>query len=199
MTSTQPATAGTRPDRVLTQALDAFGRYGFRKTSMEDVARSAGISRQGLYLRYANKELLFRAAVRQELDAALDEASERLDEKGVGLDRRIVGALDAWLGRYVGSMLADDIANMLESPAAQLEDVVGAAISEFDARLAAAIASATPAGDRKRLRVTPKEVAAVLHTVGQGAKYLSKSREEFVARATAATRLVLAGFHTTER
>jgi len=35
---------------------------------------------------------------------------------------------------------------------------------------------------------------AVLHTVGQGAKYLSRSREEFVTRAAAATHLVLAGF-----
>ena len=179
-------------------ALEVFGRYGFRKTSMEDVARSAGISRQGLYLHFANKEALFRAAVRQELDTALDEVSRRLNEEGVGLDRRVVAALDAWLGRYVGSMLASDIANMLENPAIQLEDVVEAASGVFDARLAAAIASATTENDRTRLGVTPAEVAAVLHTVGQGSKYLSRSREEFVARATAATHLVLAGLRTTK-
>ena len=161
---------------------------------MEDVARSAGISRQGLYLRFANKEALFRAAVRQELDTALDEVSRHLSEEGAGLDRRVVAALDAWLGRYVGSMLASDIANMLENPAIQLEDIVEAAISTFDARLAAAIASAMTESDRKRLGVTPEEVATVLHTVGQGSKYLSSSREEFVARATAATQLVFAGF-----
>jgi hypothetical protein len=45
--------------------------------------------------------------------------------------------------------------------------------------------------------VTPAEVATVLHTVGQGAKYLSSSREEFVARVTATTHLVFAGFRTT--
>jgi hypothetical protein len=41
----------------------------------------------------------------------------------------------------------------------------------------------------------------VLHTVGQGAKYLSssrgESRAEFVARLTAAVRLVLAGLDAT--
>lgn len=199
MTSTRPGTdSGGGPERVLGVALEAFGRYGFRKTSMEDVARSAGVSRQGLYLRYANKEALFRAAVRQELDAALDEATQHLNEEGVGLDQRVVAALDAWLGRYVGSMLASDISNMLENPAAQLQDIVETAISAFDAQLAAAIAAATSATDRRRLRVTPEEVATVLHTVAQGSKYLSRSREEFLARATAATHLVLAGLNTTK-
>jgi AcrR family transcriptional regulator len=183
---------------VLAVALEVFGRYGFRKTSMEDVARSADISRQGLYLHFANKEELFRAAVRQELDTALDEVKRILNEQGIWLDRRVVAALDAWLGRYVGSMLASDIANMLENPAAQLRDVVEAASGEFDARLAEAIASGTTDNDRRRLGVTPAEVAAVLHTVGQGSKYLSGSREEFVTRATAATHLVLAGFRASK-
>jgi hypothetical protein len=43
----------------------------------------------------------------------------------------------------------------------------------------------------------------VLHTVGQGAKYLSSSRREsraeFVARVTAAVRLVLAGLDVTTK
>jgi AcrR family transcriptional regulator len=39
----------TRQERVLAAALEVFGRYGFRKTSMDEVARSADISRQGLY------------------------------------------------------------------------------------------------------------------------------------------------------
>jgi hypothetical protein len=39
-----------------------------------------GISRQGLYLQFANKEALFRAAVRQEHDTALDEVSGSLDQ-----------------------------------------------------------------------------------------------------------------------
>ncbi|HET6985912.1 MAG TPA: helix-turn-helix domain-containing protein [Kribbella sp.] len=198
MTSSRPTPDGAGPERVLAVALEAFGRYGFRKTSMEDLARSAGVSRQGLYLRYASKEALFRAAVQQELDTALAEASERLSEEGVGLDERVVAALDAWLGRYVGSMLAGDISNMLENPTAQLEDIVEAGVSAFDAQLAAAIAAATSATALRRLRVTPDDVAKVLHTVAQGSKYLSGSREEFLARATAATHLVLAGLHSSK-
>ena len=197
-TSFHVTTDDPRRSRVLEAALGVFLRYGFRKTSMDEVARSADISRQGLYLYFASKEALFRAAVRQELDTALGDASRCLNEEGAALDQRVVAALDAWLGRYVGSMLASDISGLLQNPAVQIEDVVDAAVATFDARLAAAVAAATAETDRRRLGMTPEEIAAALHTVGQGAKYLAssrgESRAEFVARLTAPVRLVLAGF-----
>jgi AcrR family transcriptional regulator len=188
---------------VLAVALEVFGRYGFRKTSMDEVARSADISRQGLYLYFSSKEALFRAAVRQELDTALGDASRCLNEEGAALDERVVAALDAWLGRYVGSMLASDIGNLLQNPAMQLGDLVDPAIAACRARFAAAIAAAMSDSDRTRLGVTPEEIAAALLTVAQGAKYLSnalvESREEFVARLTAAVRVVFAGFGATAK
>jgi TetR/AcrR family transcriptional regulator of autoinduction and epiphytic fitness len=191
-------TDSTRREQVLAAALEVFGRYGFRKASMDEIARSADISRQGLYLHFANKDALFRAAVRQELDAALSDVSRCLNEKGVGLEQRIVAALDAWLGRYVGSMLAPDIANLLQSPAMRLGDIVDPARTAFDDRLAAAIAAAMSEKDRTRLGVTPEEIAEALHTVAQGAKYLSnaeaESREACEARMAAAVRVVFAGF-----
>jgi TetR/AcrR family transcriptional regulator, regulator of autoinduction and epiphytic fitness len=203
MVSIASSTDSARREQVLAVALGVFGRYGFRKASMDQIARSADISRQGLYLHFDNKEALFRAAVRQELDAALDDVSRRLNEQGVGLEQRVIAALDAWLGRYVGSMLAADIGEMLRNPAVQLGDMVDPAISAFDARLAAAIAAAMSESDRKRLGITPEEIAEALHTVAQGAKYLSnargESRAEFVARITAAVRVFFAGLGTTAK
>ena len=186
-----------RRERILAAALEVFGRYGFRKASMDEIARSADMSRQGLYLRFASKDELFRAAVRQELETALVEVSRSLDAEGVALEPRVVGAMDAWLGRYVGSMLASDIGNLLHDPAMQLGDIVEPARAEFDARLSAAIAAAMSEKDRKRLGVTPEMITEALHLVAQGAKYLSnhyaESREECVARMTAAVRVVFAG------
>jgi AcrR family transcriptional regulator len=199
MTSIMSTFESTRRDRALAAAVEVFGRYGFRKTSMEDVARAADISRQGLYLHFASKEELFRAAVRQELETALREASHCLSQEGVDLEQRVVGALDAWLGRYVGSMLAFDIGNLFENPTVHLGDVVDVAIAAFDAQLAGAISAELTKKDRRRLRVTPEEITGVLHTVGQGAKYLSRTRAEFVAKVSAAVGLVFAGFDPTTR
>ena len=197
MSSISSPPVNAREERILSAALPVFGRYGFRKASMDEIARSADISRQGLYLRFASKDALFRAAVRHELDTALGEVSRCLDEEGVGLERRVVAALDAWLGRYVGSMLTLDLGRLLQNPAMRLGDVVNPAVGSFDDRLAAAIAAAMSENDVKRLGVTPEEIATALLTVAQGARYLSnalaESREEFVGRLTAAVHVLLAG------
>ena len=196
MPSITSSVDNARAQRVLAVALEVFGRYGFRKASMDEIARSADISRQGLYLHFANKDALFRAAVRQELDTALADASRCLDEEGVGLERRVVGALDAWLGRYVGSLLASDIWSLLQDPGMRLADIVDPAIAVFDGLLAAAIATAMSEKECRRLGVTPQDIGAALHIVAQGAKYQSRaqSREEFVARLTVAVGVVFAGF-----
>ena len=191
--SKQP-TDGARQEQVLSVALDVFGRFGFRKTSMDEVARSADISRQGLYLYFASKEALFRAAVRQELDTALSEASHCLEEENIGLEDRVVAALDAWMGRFVGSVLASDIGNMLENSAMQLGDMAAEFSAAFEARLSSAIAAATTEHDRRRLGVTPEEITGTLHAVGKGWRFQVDSRSEFVAKVTVAVRLVFAGF-----
>ena len=56
---------------ILTAAFDRFAAYGFRRTSMEDIARGAAMSRPALYLHFANKEAILQALVaRYHADAA---------------------------------------------------------------------------------------------------------------------------------
>jgi TetR/AcrR family transcriptional regulator, regulator of autoinduction and epiphytic fitness len=198
MTSKQP-TDSARQEQVLSVALEVFGRYGFRKTSMDEVARSADISRQGLYLYFASKEELFRAAVRHELDTALTDASRSLDQEDAALEDRVVAALDAWMGRFVGSTLASDIGNMLENSEMQLGDMAAEFSAAFEARLSSAIAQATTENDRRQLGVTPGEITGMLHAVGKGWRFQVASRSEFVANVTVAVRLVFAAFASTKK
>jgi TetR/AcrR family transcriptional regulator of autoinduction and epiphytic fitness len=191
MASKRP-TESARQEHVLSVALEVFGRYGFRKTSMDEVARSADISRQGLYLYFASKEELFRAAVRQELDTALTEASRCLDQEDAALEDRVVAALDAWMGRFVGSTLASDIGNMLENSEMQLGDMAAEFSAAFEARLSSAIAKTTTESHRHQLGVTPEEITGMLHAVGKGWSFQVDSRSEFVAKVTVAVRLVFA-------
>lgn len=64
-------------DPLLDAAFHAFARYGYRRTTMGDVAEAAGMSRPAVYLRVANKGELLTAVARALLDAALAE-SERI-------------------------------------------------------------------------------------------------------------------------
>src|SRR3954452_2071051 len=93
-----------RRDAVLESALLTFARHGYRKTSMEEVARTARISRPGLYFLFASKQDLFRAAVTRALERDLTAVEEILADTGEPLRARLIGAFDRWAGRYVGPM-----------------------------------------------------------------------------------------------
>src|SRR5581483_4919217 len=56
-----PRPRSTSPDAILAAAFARFTHYGFRRTSMEDIADEAGVSRAALYLHFRNKEELFRS------------------------------------------------------------------------------------------------------------------------------------------
>src|SRR5581483_9911319 len=61
MPAVMPRAARATPERILDAALVRFAQYGFRRTSMEDIAAEAGVSRAALYLQFDNKEAIFRA------------------------------------------------------------------------------------------------------------------------------------------
>lgn len=50
-------------DALLDAAAATFARLGYRRTTMDAVARAAGCSRHLIYLKYDSKERLFQATV----------------------------------------------------------------------------------------------------------------------------------------
>src|ERR1700732_3262639 len=91
-----------RKAHVLETALTVFARHGFRKTSIEDIARAAGISRQGIYLHFKNKDEIFSAAIQKALDDGLHAANRILDDDRLTLEEKLLKALDEWFGRHAG-------------------------------------------------------------------------------------------------
>ncbi|MGV6850019.1 MAG: TetR/AcrR family transcriptional regulator, partial [Marinibacterium sp.] len=72
---------------ILNAAWDAFAAYGFRKTSMDDIAHGAGMSRPALYLRYRNKEDILRSLVQGYYDRAASDVAAALAGTGPVADR----------------------------------------------------------------------------------------------------------------
>lgn len=58
---------------ILEAAFEAFARYGFRRTSMEDIAKGADMSRAALYLHFKNKNDIFRSLIRVYYARATEE------------------------------------------------------------------------------------------------------------------------------
>jgi len=66
---------------IVDQAGKAFARFGFRKTSIEDVARAAGVAKGTVYLGCQSKRDLFYQAILRDLQQWKAELSERIDPR----------------------------------------------------------------------------------------------------------------------
>ena len=58
---------------ILDAAQQVFEQYGARRANVEDVARTAGVSRSTLYRAYPNKEALLEAVLLRQFDDFLNE------------------------------------------------------------------------------------------------------------------------------
>lgn len=75
--------------RILDAALALYLEFGLRRTTMDDVARQAGIGRVTVYRHYADKHALFQAVVLRECGRAIRDIEARLAVIA-DMDERIV-------------------------------------------------------------------------------------------------------------
>jgi AcrR family transcriptional regulator len=186
-----PDPAAARRRALLEAAVAVFTRYGFRKTSMDEVARAAHLSRQGLYLHFATKEELFRAAVGHALESALQAAARVLRDGERELPDRLVGAFDEWVGRYVG-MMGGGAADLVEAAAVLLGPVIAEYEGRFAELVARAISASRLAAAYRSAGLTARQLAETLAATARGLKHSSESREAFGRSMTVAVRALCA-------
>jgi AcrR family transcriptional regulator len=83
--------------RILKAALDLFVRYGIKRTSIDDIAREAGIAKGTLYLYYQSKDALF-AAVAERICAERLAMARDAAAGGGRLVDKLVDILDFQFG-----------------------------------------------------------------------------------------------------
>src|SRR4029450_7837311 len=93
-TARQVAADGKR-EAILGAALELFGRYGYRRTSIDDIARQAGVAKGPVSLSVENKEALFRTLARSLLDGVLARARDAAGARDGGVAERLFRVLDA--------------------------------------------------------------------------------------------------------
>nr|WP_217168556.1 TetR/AcrR family transcriptional regulator [Streptomyces sp. AC512_CC834] len=160
-----------------------FARFGYRKTSMEEVARAARISRPGLYFLFSSKETLFRAAVTQTLDRDIAAVERVLADSRRPLPQRLVEAFDQWAGRYIGPP-ACDVAAVVEACPELLGEIVESAPRRFEELVTDAIAV-------EKGRESARPVAQTVISASIGLKYQTVSREVYLERLEAAVGLLV--------
>lgn len=179
--SVHPAT--DRQAAVLDSALLTFARFGYRKTSMEEIARAAHISRPGLYFLFTSKEQLFRAAVTQALARDIATVEKVLMTTDLPLRKRLIESFDQWAGRYVGPLHADVEAVIAENP-----DLLGAIVESAPRRFEELITEAIVI---EFGRASAHVVAQTMISTSIGIKHQVTSRQAYRERLEIAVDLLL--------
>ncbi|SMC64949.1 TetR/AcrR family transcriptional regulator [Kibdelosporangium aridum] len=77
--------------RVLDGAYEQFCRMGIRRSTMEDVARRAGVSRITVYRRFTTKDALVEQVVRREFRRYFDQFLIDIEQAKTLADRVVLG------------------------------------------------------------------------------------------------------------
>ena len=168
-------------DHILDAALPVFVRHGFRKASMADIARAAGISRASLYLSFNSKEDLFRAGstraharTMRDVEAALSGAGDvfgRMETAMAVFQRELIAP-------FAGSA---DAIELFDVNIALAKDITLAARARLVALLAQALSDAETAGmiNLGSLQARPADVAGVIVAAIDGIKLAEGAGPKF--------------------
>jgi AcrR family transcriptional regulator len=171
-------------------ATATFLRYGFKKTSMDDVAQAAGVSRQGLYLYFETKDVLFREALQYLVSHMISTARSVAEDGNLSLRDRLLGVFEAVHGSAFQSASPEHAFELLQS--AQSAD--GALLVQLDRDLmgivAALLAEAGAADRWKKVGVTVAELSEQLLMSAKGIKASVDTLAAYRKRMRTAIRIV---------
>jgi AcrR family transcriptional regulator len=168
-------------EAIYEAAATVFAQYGFRRTTMNDIAQAAGISRPALYLMFDNKENLFQGLAAFRLDQAIEQALGALAGGG-DTNERIIAALLVF-ERIFYEPIADsphgaELMDISQSLASELmvKDIV-----RLHAALAKTLSDAEQAGEvnLENSPLKPKAFVELLFTGLNGVKRKASNTAEF--------------------
>lgn len=183
------------PERILDAAFARFAQYGFRRTSMEDIASAAGVSRAALYLQFRNKEEIFRRLAQRLQEQSL-EAAARAAATEAPLAERLRATTEAKTLTFVrlgfdsphGTELLDEHNRLCG-------DVVAGARRRFVELLARAFRGAARRGeiDLEAAALSAPRAAELFHKSIQGLKGPGVTLDEYRAALASLVAIFVAG------
>lgn len=184
-----------RRDAILEAAFKAFALYGYRRTSMEEIARGTGLSRPSLYQHFGNKEEIFRALSDRVHDQALAAAEAAL-ASDAPLASRLEDALVAKVGRLL-DVVADSPhgEEILDENNRLCGDIVSGSSERLQSMLASALAAAVRSGELSLAGtgVTAPAAAELLRLSANGLKHEVANERDYRRRTRQLVRIFLAG------
>jgi AcrR family transcriptional regulator len=188
-------------DRILDAAMRVFRRHGFRRSSIEEAAEEAGLTRQALYHHFPSKEALFRGAIERLYERALvaeAAAAKAAEEAGRDLADIIVAEIGARLGVLFAALEGSPhLEELFSEHLAQARDLYQTYSSRFGEEVAATIARVCRARELKLVGgVTVDELARCVEMAIHGTKSAYPSMQPadaFLKQLAMMLRMLIAG------
>lgn len=160
---------------------------------MDDLARAAGLSRQGLYLHFPTKEALFKQTVLQMVEQTRIAGTAALDREELRVEERLLGAFEALHADGIGRPESTHLSELLETAA----ELVGPVIQELETRLLGDVArvlrTAGVAARWKDAGISAKDLADQLCATSLGLKSRATTRADYRKGMETAIQLVCRG------
>jgi AcrR family transcriptional regulator len=191
--------AESRRAEILDAALRVFGQYGYRRTSMDDVASEAGIAKGTIYLSFAGKEEVFRALserLSQRMLAGAEAASRR---PGTTADK-LAAMHAAWFGTYADTISrSPHAAELLDAKHRLSADLVSDGASRYKRLVRGVLTEAAAAGelDLEPVGLTADTAAELLIAAARGLEPSAAAPAAYRRYLDALVRVMIAGLSST--
>ncbi len=189
-----------RVEQILDAAYACFTRHGVKRTTMDDIAREAGMSRGAVYQHVRNKEDAFRRLAERLFDAALARARVDVDT-GTDLTERLTAVLTAKLDLVLrlwrDSPHAAELLGDNARPSADLEAAYSAAMCDLLADTIAADLAAADISAADGPGATALELAEILLALTRGLEADLSDPDVTLRRLRHAVALIVAGLSHT--
>lgn len=147
--------ADTRREQIAQAAVGVFLRYGFSRTTMGDIAKTAGLTRPTLYQSFADKDAVFASVI----DVLAQDMFAKLRTglaSHTGLEARLRFACDVWgVGGFETVLANPNAQDMFDLHFAPVQKVY----AEFESFVADILRDPLEQSD---LDVSPEELARVI-------------------------------------
>ncbi|MFK8021811.1 MAG: TetR/AcrR family transcriptional regulator [Pseudomonadales bacterium] len=125
----------TTRDAILRAALTRFASYGYKRTSLNDIAGEAGLSRPTLYSYFKNKEAILRAVSQGLHDSTLANVEVALTSNA-DIHNRLMDGFWAWSEPFMRVLFGSlHGAELISASSAMASDISEDARSRFQALL----------------------------------------------------------------
>ena len=180
---------------ILDAALRVFGQYGFRRASMDDIAREAQIGKGTIYLSFTSKDEVFQALsqrLAQRMLAGAEAASRR---PGTTADK-LAAMHAAWFGTYADTIhRSPHAADLLDAKHQLSADLVAGTASRYKRLVQNVLAEAAAAGelDLEPAGLTPGTAAELLIAAARGLQPSTPSPAAYRRQLSTLVRVMIAG------